>query len=232
MPTIDRSLVRALPLFERMSDADLDRMLARATLRRIAVGDSVFEQGQVASDFFLLLHGRLKVTQVTPDGQQIIVRMVNPGDIFGFTKALQRPDYPATPTAAAESVVICWPNAVWGEFVEQSPHLAVNAMQSIGQRLQEAHTRIREMATEEVERRVAHAVLRLIRQAGKKEGTGIRIDFPISRQDIAEMTGTTLHTVSRIFSAWEAKGLVEGGRQKLLVLDAHGLQVLAEGHSD
>ena len=102
-------------------------------------------------------------------------------------------------------------------------------MQTIGQRLQEAHTRIREMATEEVERRVAHAVLRLIRQAGKPEGTGIRIDFPITRQDIAEMTGTTLHTVSRILSAWEAKGLVEGGRQKLLVRDAHRLQLLAEG---
>ena len=76
---------------------------------------------------------------------------------------------------------------------------------------------------------VAHAVLRLIDQAGRKEGNGIRIDFPISRQDIAEMTGTTLHTVSRILSAWEAKGLVEGGRQKLLVRDAAGLATLAEG---
>jgi CRP-like cAMP-binding protein len=104
-------------------------------------------------------------------------------------------------------------------------------MHTIGQRLQEAQTRIREMATEEVERRVAHAVLRLIEQAGKQEGSGIRIDFLISRQDIAEMTGTTLHTVSRILSAWEAKGLVKGGRQKLLVRDAAGLQMLAEGDS-
>lgn len=229
MAGIDRSLVRALPLFEKLSDLEIDRMLARATLRRVLPGEAVFEQGQKATQFFLLLHGRLKVTQVTADGQQIIVRMVHPGDIFGFAKALQREDYPGTPTAAAESVVICWPTEVWGMFVEQNPHLAVNAMQSIGQRLQEAHTRIREMATEEVERRVAHAVLRLIDQAGKKEATGIRIDFPISRQDIAEMTGTTLHTVSRILSAWEAKGLVKGGRQKLLVRDAAGLQILAEG---
>ncbi|MBB4102919.1 Crp/Fnr family transcriptional regulator, partial [Allorhizobium borbori] len=61
---------------------------------------------------------------------------------------------------------------------------------------------------------------------------GIRIDFPISRQDIAEMTGTTLHTVSRIFSAWEAKGLVEGGRQKLLVRDVPGLEALARTRRD
>ena len=229
MAEIDRSLVRALPLFANMSDSDLDRLLARANMRRVAPGETVFEQGQKATQFFLLLHGRLKVTQVTPEGQQIIVRVVHPGDIFGFAQALQRDDYPGTPIAAAESVVICWPNEVWAHFVEQNPHLAINAMRSIGQRLQEAHTRIREMATEEVERRVAHAVLRLMDQAGKREAEGVRIDFPLTRQDVAEMTGTTLHTVSRIFSAWESRGIVRGGRQKLLVRDRPRLEALAEG---
>jgi len=226
---IDRSLVRALPLFANMQDAELDRLLARATMRRVPMGEAVYEQGQKATQFFLLLHGRLKVTQVTPEGQQIIVRVVHPGDLFGFAQALQRNDYPGTPIAAAESLVICWPNEVWGSFVEQNPHLAVNAMRTIGQRLQEAHTRIREMSTQEVERRVAHAVLRLIEQAGKREPDGVRIDFPLTRQDVAEMTGTTLHTVSRLFSAWESQGIVKGGRQKLLVRDAERLQALADG---
>ena len=201
-------------------------------MRRVPLGDAVFEQGQKASQFYLLLHGRLKVTQVTPEGQQIIVRVVHPGDLFGFTQALQRDDYPGTPVAAAESVVMCWPNEVWGSIVEQNPHLAVNAMRTIGQRLQEAHTRIREMSTEEVERRVAHAVLRLMDQAGRNEAEGVRIDFPLSRQDVAEMTGTTLHTVSRLFSAWESQGIVKGGRQKLLIRDKERLEALAEGTSD
>ncbi|MBJ3783159.1 Crp/Fnr family transcriptional regulator [Devosia sediminis] len=215
-----------------MADADLDRLLARATMRRVPAGEAVFEQGQKATQFFLLLHGRLKVTQVTSEGQQIIVRVVNPGDLFGFAPALQRDDYPGTPTAAAESVVMCWPNEVWGSIVEQNPQLAVNAMKTIGQRLQEAHTRIREMSTEEVERRVAHAVLRLMDQAGRREAEGVRIDFPLSRQDVAEMTATTLHTVSRIFSAWESQGIVKGGRQKLLVRDRKRLESLAEGLAD
>lgn len=85
------------------------------------------------------------------------------------------------------------------------------------------------MSTEEVERRVAHAVLRLSKQAGKAVESGIRIDFPISRQDIAEMTGTTVHTVSRILSAWESLGVVEGGRQKLTVTDSKRLLKIAEG---
>ncbi|WP_330166019.1 Crp/Fnr family transcriptional regulator [Martelella mediterranea] len=214
-----------------MADAELDRLLTRATMRRVPLGDTVFEQGQKANQFYLLLHGRLKVTQVTPEGQQIIVRVVHPGDLFGFTQALQRDDYPGTPVAAAESVVMCWPNEVWGSIVEQNAHLAVNAMRTIGQRLQEAHTRIREMSTEEVERRVAHAVLRLMDQAGRSEAEGVRIDFPLSRQDVAEMTGTTLHTVSRLFSAWESQGIVKGGRQKLLIRDRERLEALAEGTS-
>ena len=229
---IDRSVVRSLTLFDKMSDADLDRLLGHATARRVPQGDAVFEQGQAASSFFLLLHGRLKVTQVTEDGQQIIVRVVHPGDLFGFAKALQRSDYPGTATAATESLALSWPTEIWPQFVEQNPLLAVSTMQTIGQRLEEAHTRIREMSTQEVERRVAHVVLRLSRQAGKQEQGGIRIDFPISRQDIAEMTGTTLHTVSRILSAWEHKGLVEGGRQKLKVCDLPGLALLAEGGHD
>jgi CRP-like cAMP-binding protein len=67
-------------------------------------------------------------------------------------------------------------------------------------------------------------------QAGRIEADGVHIDFPLTRQDVAEMTGTTLHTVSRLFSAWEAQGIVKGGRQKLMVRDKVRLEALAEGH--
>lgn len=229
MADLDRSLIGSMSLFQNMSDVELDAVLVRAHSRRIAQGEVVFEQGKEAKEFYVLLNGRLKVTRVTPDGQQIMVRVVNPGDLFGIAKALQRVDYPGTATAASESLLLAWPMDAWDDLVAHNPSLVVNAMQTIGQRLQEAHTRILEMSTEDVERRVAHAVLRLVQQSGKREEAGIRIDFPVSRQDIAEMTGTTLHTVSRIFSAWEDEGLVKGGRQKLLVTDPHGLMIRADG---
>jgi len=226
---IDRTLVQQLPLFQRMEPAELDAILVPATSRRYASGSAVFEQGEAADSFFVLLHGRLRVTQVTPAGQQVVIRVVNPGDLFGIAKALQRPDYPGTATAVAESVALAWPMSAWDAMLDEHPAMAVNAMQTIGMRLQEAQARLRELATEEVERRVAHAVLRLGNQSGRKEAGGIRIDFPISKQDIAEMTGTTLHTVSRILSAWEAEGLVEGGRQKLLLRDPHRILLIGDG---
>lgn len=226
---INRALVQALPLFEKMAGSELDDILAVAASIRYAVGDIIFKQGETAERFFVLLHGRLRVTQVTPEGQQVIIRMVNPGDLFGIAKALQRPDYPGAATAVSESVALAWPMSNWDLFMDRYPALAVNAMHTMGGRLQEAQARMREMATEEVERRVAHTVLRLGNQSGKKEAGGIRIDFPVSKQDIAEMTGTTLHTVSRILGAWEAAGLVEGGRQKLLLRDPHKLLLIGDG---
>lgn len=227
----DRDTVRAFPLFQKIDIDTFEDMLAKAVTRRYPAGRAVFEQGEEASEFFVLVDGRLKVTQVTEDGQQVMIRIVNPGDLFGIAKALQRTDYPGTATAAVDSAALAWPMAYWSQFVESSAPLAVSALQTVGQRLQDSHSRIREMATEEVERRVAHAVLRLVQQSGRKEADGLRIDFPISKQDIAEMTGTTLHTVSRILTLWESKGLVKGGRQKLLVTDPHGLMRLADGQA-
>jgi CRP-like cAMP-binding protein len=88
-----------------------------------------------------------------------------------------------------------------------------------------------EMATLHVEQRVANALLRLINQTGKKIEGGIEIDFPITRQNISEMTGTTLHTVSRLLSAWQKQGIVESQRKRIMVCDAHRLVELAQaGH--
>lgn len=225
---IDPAALRRFALFGGLDDAGMARMLARAAVRRIARDEAVFEQGAQADHFYVLLEGRLMVSQVTVDGRQVIVRVVHPGDLFGIARALRRHDYPGTARAVVDSRVLAWPMSEWDGVVVTNPHLAVTAMQTIGQRLDEAHTRLREMSTQEVERRVAHTVLRLIDAAGRAVADGVAIDFPISRQDIAEMSGTTLHTVSRIFSGWEERGLVICGRQKLTIRDRGGLERIAE----
>lgn len=225
---IDPATLRRFALFGGLDDAALARTLARATCRRIARDEAVFEQGEAASRFYVLLDGRLMVWQVTVDGRQVIVRVVHPGDLFGIARALRRADYPGTARAVVDSLVLAWPMSEWDGIVLANPHLAVTALQTIGQRLDEAHTRLREMSTQEVERRVAHTVLRLIDAAGRPVSGGVAIDFPISRQDIAEMAGTTLHTVSRILSAWDERKLVICGRQKLTIRDRSGLERIAE----
>jgi CRP-like cAMP-binding protein len=228
MPAVDRSLVTNLPLFSGLAAEALDDILQTARSVRHAKNNHVFEQGEEANSFFVLLHGHVRAAKTTPSGQQVIVRYVSPGETFGVAMAIGLTQYPATATAVEDSIVLTWPAAEWPRLVAKYPSLASNTLQALGSRLQETHARVIEMSTEQVERRVAHALLRLVQQAGRKVPEGVEIDFPISRQDIAEMTGTTLHTVSRILSGWETDGLIDGGRQRIVVCDPHRLFMLAE----
>ncbi|WP_312797859.1 Crp/Fnr family transcriptional regulator [Tianweitania sp.] len=231
MSRLDPSLIRHLAIFQSLDDDALRAILAEASPRRLPKGTAMFEHGAEAHEFFLVLDGRLKVVKITPDGEQVLIRFVIPGEVCGMAVAIGKTTYPATALAATESLALAWPSAQWPKLCEKAPALAANAMQAFGQRLQEAHSRIAELSTEEVQRRVAHALLRLAGQAGTKVENGVLIDFPVTRQDLAEMTGTTLHTVSRIMSVWEASGLIEGGRQRLLLCDPHKLLVAAEGRA-
>lgn len=229
MANVDPSVVAKLPVFSALSPEELEQILREAHALHRAKNTTVFEQGEEAHSFFVLLHGHVRATKMTPSGQQIVVRYVTPGETFGVAAAIGLKSYPATALAVDDSVVLAWPSAAWPRLAAKFPSLAANTLKVVGERLQDSHTRIIEMSTEQVERRVARALLRLVQQAGRKTDHGIEIDFPISRQDIAEMTGTTLHTVSRILSGWEAKGWVEGGRQRIVVRDAHKLAQIGEG---
>ena len=226
MATVDRSLVANLPLFAGFSADELTEILHEARSLRIAKNRNVFAEGEDAHSFFVLLHGHVRASKTTPAGEQVVVRYVAPGETFGVAPAIGLKRYPATATAVDDSVALAWPSATWPRLVSRFPALATNTLQTIGSRLQETHTRVVEMSTQQVEQRVAHALLRLAKQAGHEHG--VEIGFPISRQDIAQMTGTTLHTVSRILSGWEQRGLIESGRQRIVVREPHKLLVLAE----
>jgi CRP-like cAMP-binding protein len=232
MSAIDRSLVSGLAAFTDCSKEQIDDILDGSRALHFRKNSNVFEQGGNADDFFLLLHGRVKASRLTPSGEQVVIRFIAPGEMFGVAMAIRRDTYPATAAAVVDSISLAWKSSAWPSLVARHPNLAINAMHALGARLQESQTRVVEMSTEAVERRVAHALLRLANQGGRKTEDGVLIDFPISRQDIAQMTGTTLHTVSRIMSAWEALGLVSSGRQKVLIRDPHRLYLLADSPSD
>ena len=231
MAALDRSLLAGLPIFAERSGEELDLILQGARSSRHGKNSEIFAQDQEATSFFLLLSGHIRVVRTTPDGEQIIARYINEGELFGIAIAMGRTTFPASAVAAVDCVVLTWPNAEWPKLQKSVPAFGAAAYQTIGTRLQETQARVIEMSTEQVEQRIAHALLRLVKQAGRKTEGGIEIDFPISRQDIAEMTGTTLHTVSRLLSAWEAEKIVQSGRRKVIVSDPHRLMLIAERRS-
>ena len=221
-------ILRQVALFAGLSDADLAPLAGAAGLRKVPEEGFFFLQGDPAEQIFVLVSGRVKMTQSNPDGQQVLLRIVSPNTLFGGIGMAQGELYPASAQAAAESTALTWSKTVMMGFVLRIPRLALNAMQLMAGHVQETQERFRQLATERVERRLARTLLRLASQTGRKTESGVLIDLPLTRQDLAEMSGTTLYTVSRILSGWEDKGLVLLGREQVTIRFPHGLVSIAE----
>jgi CRP-like cAMP-binding protein len=224
---LDESLLADLPPFSKLGTGQIREILDQASSRRYDAGVAIFEEGHDAGRFYLLLDGYIRVVRITPEGEQVIALHIPSGQLFGIAGALGRTTYPATALTAAESIALSWPMRLWDSFVAKYDGFSTETYKTVGNRINEMNNRIVEMATQQVEQRIACALLRLINQTGRKVEGGIEIDFPITRQDLSEMTGTTLHTVSRLLSAWEKKGLVNSGRKRITVLEPHALVVLS-----
>jgi CRP-like cAMP-binding protein len=228
---LDNSLLAPLPPFRTLDSGQIRDILALAAPRRYDVGETIFAEGAEAEAFFLLLDGYVRAVRITEDGDQVVALHISSGQLFGIARAIGRTTYPASALAAAECLVLSWPTTHWDAFIRDYPRFASETYSTVGRRMGELNDRIVEMSTLHVEQRVANAILRLVRQAGRKTEQGIEIDFAVTRQDIAEMAGTTLHTVSRLLSGWQKSGVVESRRKFIVVTAPHKLVVFAEtGH--
>ncbi|KIT15741.1 cAMP receptor protein [Jannaschia aquimarina] len=228
LPRLDESLLTHVPPFSRLERRQIRAVLDQATSRRHDEGAMIFEEGAPAERFYLLLDGHIRVVRTTPTGDQVIALHIPPGQLFGIARALGKETYPATAVTAAESIALSWPMRLWDGFVAEYDGFATETYATVGKRIGEMNDRIMEMATQAVEQRVANALLRLVNQSGRKVDGGIEIAFPITRQDLSQMTGTTLHTVSRLLSGWEKEGLVKSRRKHISVCEPHALVVRAQ----
>lgn len=226
------ALKSGVPLFDGLSDEAFEQVVTLARDRKCAKNEILFRQGDPAEAFYLIVAGRLKVSKTGEDGQQIIVRYLGAREIAGCVAVCGGMPYPATATAIEDTWLLTWTRARISELATRYPGLALNAMRIMGGRTVELQERLQEIQSERVERRLAHALARLALQAGRRTTEGIEIDFPITRQDLAEMIGTTLHTVSRTLSAWESRGIVAGSRQKVVILRPHDLVTIGQDLPD
>lgn len=223
-------LVRTSSLFREINTESLDLALASALQRSIEDDGYFFMQGDPATHAYVLVQGRVKMTQVTPNGQQITLRIITPGQTYGGVSLLN-PDlgYPASAQAAQDSVALAWDTRSLRALVAKDPTVSFNVMKLMHGYITELQDRQSALTSEKVEQRIARTLLKLAAQSGRKVAEGILIDIPLSRQDVAEMTGTTLFTVSRTLKVWERQGLLYVGRERVVIREPHGLVRIADG---
>ena len=228
-PTRDElDLLRSTVLLLDLNPDQMKQILLSARRCQIERNAFLFHQGEPAVSFYILLEGNVRLSQITPEGRQVIVHFFGPGDAMAFIAILVDEEYPVTAEATTDCKLLSWDRSTTLQLMENYPKLAVNGLQMVAKRFWELQNRYRELATERVERRVAHAVLRLVEQ-----GDGYRdVQSPqivaLSRQDLAEMAGTTQYTVSRLCSSWEQQGILSTGREQFAVLDFEALTAIAD----
>jgi CRP/FNR family transcriptional regulator, nitrogen oxide reductase regulator len=216
-----------MELFFDLPPAALADVGGRARVRHLARGTIVFSQGQPADRCHALLAGRVRIAQSGEDGGQLLVRFVGPGEMFGTMALFTDRHYPADATAVVDSVEISWTEGALLELIQHHPQIAINLVKIVGARLREVQERLRELATQRVEQRMAHLLLRLADQRGVADGDSTTIDVPLTRQDLADMCGTTLYSASRILRTWERAGLLKTSRQRLTLRNLPELRRLA-----
>jgi CRP-like cAMP-binding protein len=226
-PQPGSNLLTQAGVFAGLNPAALADVAAGASSVVLPAGRSFFVQGDTARAFYVLAAGRVRISQLTAEGHQVTLRYIGAGQMFGAVPMFAGGPYPASAVAVLPSTAARWDLVLARRLAERHPTILANALAIVGRRLHEMQNRYRELATERVERRLARVVLQLARP-GDGADPGREIDFPISRQDIAEMAGATLHTVSRILSGWEQRGLLESHRMRVRVAQPAALQAIAD----
>jgi CRP-like cAMP-binding protein len=225
--------LKQVVVFQHATDEDLELILNNSITRSIEEGSFFFMQGDEAKYLYILTSGQVKLMQSNPNGQQVNLRTIYPWQMFGALGVTRGPGatYPATAETLENSTALAIQSAFLNSMMETRSYLSFDLMNLMTSYIQEMQARYRELATEKVEQRVANALIRLAGQAGIKSEKEAGIELSFSRQDVAEMTGTTLYTVSRLLSDWERKGFIKTGREKITILKPHDLVRISEGLS-
>ncbi len=222
--------LKQVVVFQNATDDDLRLILQNSIVRTVEESSFFFFQGDSAEYLYVLTSGQIKLMQSNPNGQQVNLRTIYPWQMFGALGVVRAEAiYPASAQALEDSTALAIDSTFLHTMLEARPYLSFDLMHLMTSYIQEMQTRYRELATERVEQRVANALIRLAGQAGIRSEKDAAIELSFSRQDVAEMTGSTLFTVSRLFSEWERRGIIKTGRERIRILKPHELVRIADG---
>jgi CRP-like cAMP-binding protein len=205
------SLLALLPLLAGLAERELAELANLARINHFGREATLFRQGDPADRFWLLSQGRIKIIHQSEDGRDVILEMISPGEVFGGA-VLFMPVHPASAQTMTEVETLSFSSAVYAGLIRAHPEIAQKLIGMLGARLHSLMG-LQVLAGERVERRLAHILLRLADRAGRAEpGGGVLITIPLSRQDLADMAGTTLETAIRTMSRLRDQGMVETQR--------------------
>jgi CRP/FNR family transcriptional regulator len=227
MPTDIEQALRRAHVFSRLADDDRRRLADLTRLHLYRRGDTVFSEGDPPEHFCTVVYGRVKVFKTTPSGKDVILEIFGAGDPLGAVAAYDGFPFPASAVAIEDSQVLFVPRQAFFDLLEQHPTMVRGLLSGLTHRLAELASRLAELSGGRVEPRFARLFLKLAHEQGRAERGGVFIPVALSRQELADMTGTTIETSIRIMSRWGKQRIVATEKEGFLVLNAGELETLS-----
>jgi len=219
------TLVQGFALFLDVSPSDCASIISAGREKRYRRKQTIFSEGDPVRQMVLLLSGFVKIKQLGLNGNEVILRVTGVGEIVGTFRLSGNYHHCSTAQAIQPSTAIVWDSAIFERLLESFPAFRRNTVRALEERLQEMEQRFREVSTEKVGSRLSSELLRLSNRRGHTVNGG-HLEISLSRSELAQLTGTTLFTVSRLLSRWQKLGIVSIGREAVLVLDFAALTQL------
>ena len=214
-------ILRDSSIFSSLTDDELSELANLAVERSFMPNEFIFWDGDTPEYFYIVAEGEVKVLKHSSSGKDFIIAFFSPGEMFGEVAVFENKPYPASAQAVTESRVVGIRRADLLSFLTDRPQVALRIINVLGGRLRDAQSRLRDFAGERVERRLASVLLMLSLKLG--------LTLPFTRQEIADMTGTTIETTIRVMSHLKNRGIIRSVRGKVIILDREKLRLLSEG---
>lgn len=222
-------LLRKLTLFRRLSAQDRARIAEVSRVVTVERGDHIFAEGDAADAYLNIVEGRVKVFKSTPAGKEFILEIFGPGDPLATVAVYEGMPYPASAIALEHTTLLRIPQREFFALLEQHPAVVRGLLSGLTIRLAELTRRLAELTGARVEARFARLFLKLAGQIGRRDRGGVFVPMALSRQELADLTGTTIETAIRIMSRWQKEDVLHTEKDGFVVLDQSTLEEVAAG---
>lgn len=221
------ALLQVTPVWRRVAASDRALLVPIARVAQYDRGEHLFNEGDPADFFVTIASGRVKIVKSTAVGKDIILEIFGPGDPLGAVAFYEGRPFPATAIALEPVKGLVLPRREFFALLERHPSLVRGLLLGLTVRLVELTNRIADLSGGRVEPRFARLFLKLAEESGRPCAEGVEIPVALSRQDLADLAGTTIETSIRIMSRWNKAGLVRTQRDGFVVLDRRALEAMA-----
>ena len=220
-------ILRRIPLFRRLAPEERARIGEHARLKQFARGEELFCEGDPGDALLVIVEGRVKIFKSTASGKQIILEIFGAGEPLGAVAVYEGAQFPASALALEDTTCIRVEARDFFQLLEQHPVLVRGLLSGLSLRIAELTRRLTELSGGRVETRFARLFLKLAEQMGREAQGGIFVPMPLHRQELADLTGTTIETCIRIMSRWEKDNVVHTGKEGFVILDRDEIEAVA-----